>query len=231
MNFLTPEIIEIVLLSIQVALVSLVFTLPVATAVAYLLATRRFFGWHLINALSHLPLVMPPVITGYLLLLVFGPKGSVGSVLNSAFGFTFAFNWMGAALAAGVMSFPLVMRPIRLAFEMQDREILEAAKTLGANQVSGFLYISLPLALPGLLAGAVLGFAKALGEFGATITLVSNIPGETQTLSLAVYALLQSPSGDEAALTLIIIGVVISFAAILFSEIVADRIVQKRSTR
>jgi len=190
MNIFTPEILGIILLSVQVALVSLAFTLPLATLVAYALATRRFYGWHVVNTLSHLPLVMPPVITGYLLLLAFGPKGPVGSVLKGVFDFTFAFNWTGAALAAGVMSFPLVMRPIRLAFEMQDSEILDTAKTLGANRLSGFLTISLPLALPGLLAGGVLGFAKALGEFGATITLVSNIPGETQTLSLAVYALL-----------------------------------------
>jgi len=228
MNIFTPEIIGIVILSLKVALVSLVFTLPLATLVAYALATRRFPGWHFVNTVSHLPLVMPPVITGYLLLLAFGPNGSIGSVLKGIFDFTFAFNWTGAALAAGVMSFPLVMRPIRLAFELQDREILDTAKTLGANRLSGFLSISLPLAVPGLLAGGVLGFAKALGEFGATITLVSNIPGETQTLSLAVYALLQSPSGDRAAFTLIVIGVVISFAAILVSEIIANRIAKQR---
>jgi len=200
------------------------FTLPLATVIGYVLATRRFPGWNLLNALCHLPLVMPPVITGYLLLVAFGPNGAIGSLLQNVFGFTFAFNWTGAALAAGVMSFPLVMRPIRLAFEVQDRQILESAKTLGANRLTGFFSISLPLALPGLVAGGVLGFAKALGEFGATITLVSNIPGETQTLALAVYSLLQSPTGDEAALTLIVLGVVISFAAILFSEVIAGRL-------
>lgn len=226
-SLFSPEIWGIVALSVQVSLVAMLFTLPLATAVAYLLATRRFRGWYLLNALCHLPLVMPPVITGYLLLVAFGPNGAIGSVLKNVFGFTFAFNWTGAALAAGVMSFPLVMRPIRLAFEVQDRQILESAKTLGANRLAGFFSISLPLALPGLIAGGVLGFAKALGEFGATITLVSNIPGETQTLALAVYSLLQSPSGDEAALTLIILGVAISFGAILFSEIIANRI-QKR---
>ena len=227
-DLFTPEVWEIVFLSMKVALAALVLTLPFATAVAYLLATRRFPGWHLLNALCHLPLVMPPVITGYLLLLTFGPNGWVGGFLDRVFGFSFAFNWTGAALAAGVMSFPLVMRPIRLAFEVQDREILETAKTLGAGRWSGFFSVSLPLALPGLLAGGVLGFAKALGEFGATITLVSNIPGETQTLALAVYSLLQSPSGDRAAIVLIVIGLVISFAAILVSEIIAVRISRGR---
>lgn len=226
-NLFSPEVWDIVALSVKVSFVAMVFTLPLATGVAYLLATKRFRGWHLLNALCHLPLVLPPVITGYLLLVAFGPKGAIGSLLQNLFGFTFAFNWTGAALAAGVMSFPLVMRPIRLAFEVQDRQVLESAKTLGANRWAGFFSISLPLALPGLVAGGVLGFAKALGEFGATITLVSNIPGETQTLALAVYSLLQSPSGDEAALTLIVLGVLISFAAILFSEIIASRIQKK----
>ena len=223
-SLFSPEVWQIVALSVKVSIVAMVFTLPLATGVAYLLATRRFRGWHLLNALCHLPLVMPPVITGYLLLVAFGPNGMIGSVLQSMFGFTFAFNWTGAALAAGVMSFPLVMRPIRLAFEVQDRQVLESAKTLGANRWAGFFSVSLPLAMPGLIAGGVLGFAKALGEFGATITLVSNIPGETQTLALAVYSLLQSPSGDEAALTLIVLGVVISFGAILVSEVIAARL-------
>jgi len=196
-NLFSPEVWDIVALSVKVSFVAMVFTLPLATGVAYLLATKRFRGWHLLNALCHLPLVLPPVITGYLLLVAFGPKGAIGSLLQNLFGFTFAFNWTGAALAAGVMSFPLVMRPIRLAFEVQDRQVLESAKTLGANRWAGFFSISLPLALPGLVAGGVLGFAKALGEFGATITLVSNIPGETQTLALAVYSLLQSPSGQN----------------------------------
>ena len=219
----TPEIWQIVTLSIRVAIVAMFFTLPVATAVAYVLATRRFRGWHLLNALCHLPLVMPPVITGYLLLLAFSPSGWLGSVLQKV-GISFAFNWWGAALAAGIMAFPLVMRPIRLAFEVQDRELLDTAKTLGANRWSGFWTISLPLAMPGLIAGGVLGFAKALGEFGATITFVSNIPGETQTLALAIYSFLQSPSGDRAAITLVVIGIVISFSAILVSEIIAARL-------
>ena len=220
----SSEILEIIALAIRVSLLAMVFTIPLATAIAYLLATRRFPGWHLINALCHLPLVLPPVITGYLLLLSFGPKGMIGGFLAQAFGVSFAFNWLGAALAAAVMAFPLVMRPIRLAFEVQDREILDSAKTLGANRWAGFITISLPLALPGIIAGGVLGFAKALGEFGATITFVSNIPGETRTIALAVYSFLQSPDGDAAAITLVIIGVAISFGAILLSEILAARL-------
>ncbi|MEM7068594.1 MAG: molybdate ABC transporter permease subunit [Pseudomonadota bacterium] len=226
---LSPEVWTIVALSIRVSFVAMLFTVPLAIALAYLLATRRFRGWHLINAVCHLPLVMPPVITGYLLLLAFSPRGLIGGVLDQVFGFTFAFNWWGAAMAAGIMAFPLVMRPIRLAFEVQDREILDAAKTLGANRWTAFCTISLPLALPGIIAGGVLGFAKALGEFGATITFVSNIPGETQTLALAIYSLLQSPSGDTAALALVGLGVGISFVAILLSEVIADRIRRKRS--
>lgn len=224
------EIWQIVHLSIGVSLVAMVFTIPLAIGVAYLLATRRFPGWHVLNALCHLPLVMPPVITGYLLLLSFGPKGAIGSFLQSVFGISFAFNWLGAALAAGIMAFPLVMRPIRLAFENQDREILESAKTLGAKPLSAFLQISLPLAMPGILAGGVLGFAKALGEFGATITFVSNIPGETRTLALAVYSFLQSPDSDNAVIALVLIGIAISFAAILLSEVVSSKITgrQKR---
>lgn len=221
---LEQQIWEIVTLSIQVSLAAMVFTVPAAVAVAYVLATRRFPGWHLLNALSHLPLVLPPVITGYLLLSAFSPRGMIGGLIERVTGFSFAFNWWGAALAAAVMAFPLVMRPIRLAFEMQDREILETAKTLGANRWAAFRTISLPLALPGILAGAVLGFAKALGEFGATITFVSNIPGETQTLALAVYSFLQSPTGDRIAFTLVIIGVGISFGAILISEYIAARL-------
>ena len=224
----SPEIWQIVSLSLKVSIAAMLCTLPAATLMAYLLARFKFPGWNLVNALCHLPLVLPPVITGYLLLLAFGPNGPVGSLLQNLLGFTFAFNWTGAALAAGIMAFPLVMRPIRLAFETQDPELLDTAKTLGANRLAGFLTISLPLALPGIIAGGILGFAKALGEFGATITLVSNIPGETQTLALAVYSLLQSPNGDQAALTLILLGIIISFGAILASEFIARKFVDKR---
>ena len=166
---------------------------------------------------------MPPVITGYLLLVIFSPNGIVGGFL-AKFGISFAFNWLGAAVAAGVMAFPLVMRPIRLAFELQDESLLDSAKTLGANQFRSFLTISLPLAMPGVVAGLVLGFAKALGEFGATITFVSNIPGETQTLALAIYSFLQTPKGDAAAFALVVIGISISLIAILISETWAARL-------
>lgn len=227
MVYLTPEVLEIVALSLRVSLLAMVFAVPLAIVVAYVLARKQFPGWHLLNAVSHLPLVLPPVITGYLLLLVFSPKGWVGGFLGSI-GVSFAFNWFGAALAAGIMAFPLIMRPIRLAFEMQDEALIESAKTLGANPWSAFWSVSLPLAYPGIIAGSVLGFAKALGEFGATITFVSNIPGETQTIALAIYSFLQSPSGDEAAITLVVIGVLISFGAILVSETISRRMLKAR---
>ena len=226
-SLLTPELWQIVTLSLRVSLAAMVFSLPVAIAIAYVLARKEFPGWHVLNAVCHLPLVMPPVITGYLLLVVFSPNSWLGGMLEKVFGLTFAFNWLGAALAAGIMAFPLMMRPIRLAFEVQDTEVLESAKTLGATPWATFRSVSLPLAMPGILAGAVLGFAKALGEFGATITFVSNIPGETQTLALAIYSFLQSPTGDRAALFLVAIGIVISFGAILLSEIWAKRLVTR----
>ena len=173
------------------------------------------------SALVHLPLVLPPVVTGYALLVLFGRRGWIGSMLDQI-GIGFTFSWTGAALAAGIMAFPLIVRPIRLAFESQDARLNEMAATLGASRAKRFFKVALPLAWPGIIAGLVLGFAKALGEFGATITFVSNIPGETQTLSLAIYTLLQSPRGDSAALTLIVLSVILSFAAILASEWMAN---------
>ncbi|MGH6762438.1 MAG: molybdate ABC transporter permease subunit [Phyllobacterium sp.] len=208
----------IILLSLRIALVAILFSLPVAFAVAWVLARYEFWGKSLLQALVTMPLVLPPVVTGYLLLVWFGARGTFGSYLNEWFGFTFAFRWTGAALAAGVMAFPLLVRPIRLSIEMIDRGLEEAARTLGAGRIMTFLTVTLPLLLPGVLAGGVLAFAKALGEFGATITFVSNIPGETQTLSLAIYSLLQSPTGDAAALQLIIVSALISIVAVVFSE-------------
>src|SRR5690606_21525838 len=187
--------IGILLLSAKVALAATGFSLIPAFAVAWLLARRRFFGKALLQTVVTLPLVLPPVVTGYGLLVLFGSRGPLGRLLEDLFGMSFAFRWTGAALAAGVMAFPLIVRPIRLSLEAVDRGLEEAASTLGAASPVVFLTVTLPLALPGLMAGAVLGFAKALGEFGATITFVSNIPGETQTLSLAIYALLQTPEG------------------------------------
>lgn len=212
-----PTIWGIVILSLKVAFLAVLVALPLAIVMGKILAGPAFLGRSLLSAIVHLPLVLPPVVTGYALLIVFGRRGWVGSVLDD-WGLGFTFSWVGAALAAGLMAFPLIVRPIRLAFETQSSDLNDMAKTLGAGSFKLFFKVALPLAWPGIIAGAVLGFAKALGEFGATITFVSNIPGETQTLSLAIYTLLQSPRGDGAALTLIAISIVLSFVAILASE-------------
>ena len=212
---------EIVFLSLKVATLAMVLVVPASIMIGRFLSidspTGGFGLKVIVSALVHLPLVLPPVVTGYFLLLVFGRNGPIGSVLETI-GLGLTFHWTGAALAAALMALPLVVRPIRLAFEAIDPELENMAALLGAGRARRFATIVLPLAWPGILAGFVLGFAKALGEFGATITFVSNIPGETQTLSLAIYTLLQSPRGDSAALTLIGISIVLSFAAILASE-------------
>jgi molybdate transport system permease protein len=211
-------------LTLKVASAALAVALPLAVLMAFVLARYRFTGHGAVNALVHLPLVLPPVVTGYVLLLTFGRKGPVGSFLDSVFGVTFAFNWTGAALAAGVMAFPLMVRPIRLSFEAVDPKLEEAAKSLGAHRLTAFLTVTLPLALPGILGGAILGFAKAMGEFGATITFVSNIPGETRTLSLALYTATQTPGGDLAAFRLTLIAAFVAFAALIASEALARRL-------
>lgn len=215
--------IGIVLLSAKVASVAILVALLPAFAIAWLLARGRFPGRDLLQALVTLPLVLPPVATGYTLLALFGSQGPLGRFFETVFGLTFAFRWTGAALAAGVMAFPLLVRPIRLSIEAVDRGLEDAAHTLGSSRNMTFLTVTLPLVMPGVIAGAVLGFAKALGEFGATITFVSNIPGETQTLSLAIYSLMQSPTGDAAALRLIVISLVLAIAAVLVSEWFARR--------
>jgi molybdate transport system permease protein len=207
-----------ILLSLRVAIVATLVATPLAVAVAWLLARREFWGKSLLDAAIHLPLVLPPVVTGYLLLLTFGRRGLIGAWLADHLGLVFAFRWTGAALACGIMSFPLLVRPIRLSIEAVDRRLEQAAATLGAAPRQVFLTVTFPLALSGVLAGMVLGFAKALGEFGATITFVSNIPGETQTIASAIYALIQTPDGDAAALRLVVISVVISMAALIASE-------------
>jgi molybdate transport system permease protein len=211
-------------LSLQVAVLALVIVLPIAVALAWLLARKRFPGRVLVDAVVHLPLVMPPVVTGYLLLVLLGRQGAVGQFLDESFGIVFAFRWTGAAVAAGVMALPLIVRPLRLAFETVDPRLEQAAATLGAGPVRVFLTVTLPLALPGLIAGAILGFAKSLGEFGATITFVSNIPGETRTLSLAIQTLLEIPGREDAALRLTLIAVVISIGALIASELVVRRL-------
>jgi molybdate transport system permease protein len=212
-----------ILLSLRVATVATLVATPLGIAVAWLLARREFWGKALLDAAIHLPLVLPPVVTGYLLLLTFGRRGVVGAWLAEHLGLVFAFRWTGAALACGIMSFPLLVRPIRLSIEAVDRRLEQAAATLGAAPWQVFLTVTLPLALPGVLAGMVLGFAKALGEFGATITFVSNIPGETQTISSAIYALIQTPDGDTAAMRLVVVSVLISTVALVVSEWFARR--------
>ena len=212
-----------ILLSLRVATVATLVATPIGIAVEWLLARREFWGKALLDATIHLPLVLPPVVTGYLLLLTFGRRGAIGAWLAEHLGLVFAFRWTGAALACGIMSFPLLVRPIRLSIEAVDRRLEQAAATLGAAPWQVFLTVTLPLALSGVLAGMVLGFAKALGEFGATITFVSNIPGETQTISSAIYSLIQTPDGDTAALRLVIVSIVIAVAALIGAEVFARR--------
>ncbi|MDB5545600.1 MAG: molybdate transporter permease [Hyphomicrobiales bacterium] len=224
----TPDEITAIWLSLKVATAATLASLPLAIGVAWLLARRDFFGKALLNGLVHLPLVLPPVVTGYLLLIGFGKRGPIGQALDACCGIVFSFRWTGAALACAVMAFPLVVRAIRLAIESIDPKLEAAASTLGARPILVFATITLPLALPGILAGAILGFAKALGEFGATITFVSNIPGETQTLPSAIYTLTQVPGGDAGARRLTAISIAISMVALLFSELLARRIGARR---
>lgn len=231
MDWLTPEETTALLLSLRVSLVATLASLPFGIWVALLLARGRFVGHGLLNGLVHLPLILPPVVTGYLLLLTFGRQGWIGSVLWDWFGFTFAFRWTGAALAAAVMAFPLMVRAIRLAIEAVDPKLEEAAGTLGASRLTVFWTVTLPLILPGIIAGAVLAFAKAMGEFGATITFVANIPGETQTLPTAIYSFLQVPGGDGAALRLVLISVAVAMAALVLSEVLARRVARRIAGR
>lgn len=221
-DWIGPQEWQAVHLSLKVASVATLASLPVAVAVAWLLARRRFLGHGLLSGIVHLPLILPPVVTGYLLLITFGTQGPVGSLLKPL-GIVFAFRWTGAALACAIMSFPLMVRAIRLGFEAVDPRLEQAAATLGAPRAWIFLTVTLPLILPAMLAGATLGFAKAMGEFGATITFVSNIPGQTQTLSSAIYALLQTPSGDGPAMRLVLVSVVIAMGSVLLSEWLARR--------
>ena len=214
---------DIVLLSLKVASVATLASVVPAVAVAWLLARGRFWGRALLDVLVHLPLVVPPVVTGYFLLRVFGRRGPVGAWLEQYLGLTFSFRWTGAALAAAVMSFPLIVRAVRLGLENVDRQLEEAAGSLGARPAWVFASVTLPLALPGLIAGCVLCFAKALGEFGATITFVSNIPGETQTISAAIYTFTQTPGGDAAASRLVLVAIAISLVALTISEWLARR--------
>ena len=220
---LSPEEWIAVRLSLKVALWATFASMPVGLAIAWLLARREFWGKSLLNGIIHLPLVLPPVVTGYLLLITFGRKGPAGAFLEEHFGIVFSFRWTGAALACAVMGFPLMVRAMRLSIEAVDRRLEAAASTLGAAPVLVFLTVTLPLALPGVIAGMILTFARAMGEFGATITFVSNIPGETQTLPSAIYTFTQVPGGDAGAMRLTLVALVISLVALLVSEAFARR--------
>jgi molybdate transport system permease protein len=224
---LSPEEWTAVALSIRVAGWATLLSLPLGIATALLLARGRFWGRELLNGLVHLPLILPPVVTGYMLLLLFGRRGPIGSLLEETFGIVLAFRWTGAVLACAIMAFPLMVRAIRLAVEAVDPKLEQAAGTLGANRLWTFATITLPLILPGVIAGAILAFAKAMGEFGATITFVSSIPGETQTIPSAIYALIQVPGGEAGALRLTVVSIAVAMAALLASEAVA-RLVARR---
>ena len=220
----SPEEWTAILLSLKVAGAATIAVLPVGLVFAWLLARRDFWGKTVLDGILHLPLVLPPAVTGYLLLIGFGRRGPIGAFLESCCGISFSFRWTGAALAAAIMGLPLMIRAIRLTIEQIDARLERAAATLGAGPWRIFFTVTLPLAAPGILAGSIIAFAKALGEFGATITFVSSIPGETQTLSLSIYSLLQVPGGDAAALRLALVSIVISLAALAASEIMARRL-------
>jgi molybdate transport system permease protein len=221
---MTPEEWTAVRLSLLVAVTATVTSLPFGIAIAYVLARGRFWGKGMLDTLVHLPLILPPVVTGYVLLILFGRRGAIGAFLADTFDIVFAFRWTGAALACAVMGFPLMVRAIRLSIEAVDTRLESAAGTLGASPLCVFATITLPLCLPGVIAGAILCFAKSMGEFGATITFVSNIPGETQTLPSLIYTLTQVPGGDAGAMRLTLVSIALSMVALLGSELLARRI-------
>lgn len=231
MWILTPEESAALVLSLKVAFWSVAASLPVAVALAWLLSRKRFPGKSLLDAIVHLPLVLPPVVVGYFLLLAFGRRGPIGAFLDEFFGISFAFSWTGAALASAVMGLPLLVRAVRQSLDAVDRGLESAAATLGAPPAWVFASVTLPLILPGIVTGMVLSFARSLGEFGATITFVSNIPGETQTLPLAIYAFTQVPGGDAQALRLCILAILLSLAALMASEILVRRATARAAGR
>ena len=222
-DWLGPDEWRAVALSLQVSFWATLVSLPFGIFVAYALARWRFPGKQVLNGIVHLPLILPPVVTGYLLLLTLGTRGPVGAFLAD-WGIVFAFRWTGAAVAAGVMAFPLMVRAIRLSIEAVDPRLEQASATLGASPFWVFLTVTLPMALPGIVAGAILAFAKAMGEFGATITFVSNIPGQTRTIPSAIYAFLQVPGGEDSAMKLVIVSVVVAMGALLLSELIGRRV-------
>lgn len=223
----SPSELVAIRLSLKVALWAVAISLPPGVLIALVLARGRFWGRQLLDVVVHLPLILPPVVTGYFLLILFGRRGPLGHFFYQYFGLTFAFRWTGAVLASAVVAFPLMVRAIRLSIEAVDRRLEDAAATLGARPALVFLTVTLPLILPGIIAGAILSFARSLGEFGATITFVSNIPGETQTLPTALYTFTQVPGGDEGAMRLTAVSVVISATALLISEFLARRVARK----
>lgn len=214
---------EIIFLTLKIGGAAMAITLPIAFALAWILARTSFPGKIILDGIVHLPLVLPPVVTGWLLLLAFAPNGPIGGWLNSWFGISVLFRWTGAAIAAGVMALPLMVRAMRLSIEAVDQRLESAARTLGAGRWHVFRTITLPLSMPGILAGLVLGFARSIGEFGATITFVSNVPGQTQTLPLAIYGALQLPDGEAAVVRLALVSVALSLAALVGSELLARR--------
>ncbi len=220
---LSPAEWTAVALSLRVSIVATLVALPFGIAIGWLLARKDFWGKIIVDGIVYLPLVLPPVVTGYLLLISFGRRGPIGAFLADYLGIVFSFRWTGAALSCGIMGFPLMVRPIRLALEAIDRRLEDAAATLGAGGFLVFLTVTLPLALPGIIAGAVMCFARALGEFGATITFVANIPGETQTISAAIYTLLQVPGGEAPAGRLVLVAIALAFGALIVSEWFARR--------
>lgn len=223
MDFLTPIEIEAIRLSLKISFWAMLWSLPLALGTAWILARYSFPGKFLFDGIIHLPLVLPPVVIGYVLLVLMGRQGVIGGFLYDTFGVSLAFSWRGAAVAAGIMAFPLIVRAMRLSLEAIDQRLEAAARTLGAKPISVFLTITLPLTMPGIIAGGILGFARCLGEFGATITFVSNIPGETQTLPIALYGFSQIPGGEEAALRIVIISIIIALFALAGSELLARR--------
>lgn len=224
---LTPLEWEALSLSLKISFVAVTVSLPLGIAVAWLLARKQFIGKSILDGLVHLPLVLPPVVIGYLLLISMGRRGVIGSWLYDTFGLSFAFSWRGAALASAVVAFPLLVRAVRLSLELIDGKLEEAARTLGASPWRVFFTITLPLMMPGILSGVVLAFARSLGEFGATITFVSNIPGETQTIPLAMFAFLETPGAEEQVARLCIISIVIALGSLFGSEWLSRRMKRK----
>lgn len=231
MDLLTDYEYEAIVLSLKVALYAIIWLIPLGVAFAWLLARKNFFGKSLLDSIIHLPLVLPPVVVGYLLLISMGRQGYLGQLINDLFGISFSFSWKGAVLACVVVALPLMVRAIRLSLENVDPKLEQAAATLGASPLKIFFTITLPLTIPGIISGTMLSFARSLGEFGATISFVSNIPGETQTIPLAMYSFIETPGAEEATMRLCIISILIALASLLISDLLAKRTMQRLGTK